>query len=79
VVTLEGGTSEVDLAACEADGVVRGEDGTMRRTTPCLCLPGSVSGSDAMAGWLECASCGTRQAPGKEWCGFCGSRWVTAG
>jgi hypothetical protein len=69
---------ELERVAAEPDGFVFDEDGTMRRTTPCLCLPGSVSGPDAMVDWLECATCGTRQAPGKEWCGFCGSRWVTA-
>jgi hypothetical protein len=77
-MTLEDRSVEPEPVACAADGFAFDEDGTKRRTTPCLCLPGAVSGPDAMTGWLECATCGTRQAPGKAWCGFCGSRWVTA-
>ncbi len=38
---------------------------------PCRCLP-SPQGD-----WVACAYCGLRQAPGKEFCGFCGHRWVT--
>jgi hypothetical protein len=63
-----------EAIACESEGFVFDEEGTMRRTTPCLCLPETGS----MAGWLECASCGLPQAPGKDFCGFCGRRWVTA-
>lgn len=62
------------VLSCDPGGLVFDDDGTLRRTTPCLCLPET----DALAGWLECASCGLRQAPGKEWCGFCGRRWVSA-
>ncbi len=59
---------------CAPDGVVVDDDGTVRRTGPCACLPET----DALAGWLECASCGLPQAPGKDFCSFCGRRWVTA-
>ncbi len=38
---------------------------------PCNCLPG------AQGDWQACATCGLPQAPGKAWCGFCGSRWVS--
>jgi hypothetical protein len=38
---------------------------------PCSCLP--LARSD----WQTCATCGLPQAPGKTWCGFCGSRWVS--
>ncbi len=39
---------------------------------PCRCLP------DPQGDWLPCAYCGLKQAPGKDFCGFCGHRWVTA-
>lgn len=42
---------------------------------PGACLPKS----EVVAGWPVCASCGLPQAPGKDFCGFCGRRWVTAG
>ena len=38
---------------------------------PCSCLP------EALGDWQACATCGLPQAPGKAWCGFCGSRWVS--
>jgi hypothetical protein len=38
---------------------------------PCNCLP------EAQLDWQTCATCGLPQAPGKAWCGFCGSRWVS--
>ena len=38
---------------------------------PCNCLP------EARSDWQACARCGLPQAPGKAWCGFCGSRWVS--
>jgi hypothetical protein len=38
---------------------------------PCDCLPRSPKG------WPACAHCGLPQAPGKEFCGFCGHRWVS--
>ena len=38
---------------------------------PCNCLP------EARSDWQTCARCGLPQAPGKAWCGFCGSRWVS--
>ena len=38
---------------------------------PCNCLPA------AQSDWPACATCGLPQAPGKAWCGFCGSRWVS--
>jgi RNA polymerase subunit RPABC4/transcription elongation factor Spt4 len=41
---------------------------------PCRCLPDPEGGD-----WLACAFCGLRQRPGKDFCGYCGSRWVTAG
>jgi hypothetical protein len=41
---------------------------------PGACLPKS----DVVAGWPACASCGLPQAPGKEFCGFCGRSWVSA-
>lgn len=40
---------------------------------PCNCLPAPADDS-----WRPCAACGLPQAPGKAFCGFCGSRWVTA-
>ncbi len=39
---------------------------------PCRCLP------DPQGDWPACAYCGLRQAPGKDFCGYCGHRWVTA-
>jgi len=39
---------------------------------PCRCLP------DPQGDWLPCAYCGLKQMPGKEFCGYCGHRWVTA-
>jgi hypothetical protein len=39
----------------------------------CSCLP-----DPADEGWRACAACGLPQAPGKAFCGYCGSRWVTA-
>lgn len=39
---------------------------------PCRCLP------DPQGDWLPCAYCGLKQAPGKDFCGYCGHRWVTA-
>ena len=39
---------------------------------PCRCLP------EPKGDWLACAYCGLRQTPGKEFCGYCGHRWVTA-
>ncbi len=39
---------------------------------PCRCLP------DPQGDWLPCAYCGLKQASGKDFCGFCGHRWVTA-
>ncbi len=50
-----------------------GDDGVERRTTPCECLPASATVAD----WPACATCGLPQAPGKEFCGFCGRRWVS--
>ncbi len=38
---------------------------------PCSCLPRGIDD------WPACASCGLRQKPGKAFCSFCGSRWVT--
>jgi hypothetical protein len=38
---------------------------------PCNCLPA------AQRDWQTCSTCGLPQAPGKAWCGFCGSRWVS--
>lgn len=38
---------------------------------PCNCLP------DPQGDWLACAYCGLKQSPGKEFCGYCGHRWVT--
>lgn len=41
-----------------------------RRDGPCNCLPAAPDG------WTSCAHCGLAQAPGKDFCGFCGNRWV---
>jgi hypothetical protein len=60
--------------SCDPAGVVADDDGTVRSSSPSTCLPRS----DTVAGWLTCASCGLPQAPGKDFCGFCGRRWVTA-
>jgi hypothetical protein len=40
---------------------------------PCDCLPEPED-----AAWSPCAACGLVQAPGKTFCGYCGSRWVAA-
>jgi hypothetical protein len=42
-----------------------------RASGPCDCLPRSPEG------WLACDHCGLPQAPGKEFCTFCGRRWVS--
>lgn len=66
---------DVEAASgCEPDGVVVDAGGTVRRTDPCACLPVS----DTVTTWPVCASCGLPQKPGKDFCGFCGRRWVTA-
>jgi hypothetical protein len=59
--------------ACGPAGIAVDADGTVCPTGPGACLPRS----DTVAGWPACASCGLPQAPGKDFCGFCGRRWVS--
>ena len=67
--------AELPDLSCAPDGMLFDDDGTVRRTGPCVCLPESAS----IADWPVCASCGLPQKPGKEFCGFCGRRWVSEG
>lgn len=67
----DAGTTE---ACVPADDVVDDES-TAASSGPCACLPLSTTVAD----WPACASCGLPQAPGKDFCAFCGRRWVTAG
>lgn len=48
-----------------------GPSGAVRTSGPCDCLPATPEG------WPVCASCGLAQRPGKEFCTFCGRRWVS--
>lgn len=66
------GAAQADRAAAgaaETEGAVTGTPASAV-SSPCRCLPEGVDG------WRACASCGLPQAPGKEFCGFCGRRWT---
>jgi hypothetical protein len=58
----------VATGAAEPEEAVTGTPASPA-SSPCRCLPEGVEG------WRACVSCGLPQAPGKEFCGFCGRRW----
>jgi hypothetical protein len=69
------GTTEARDPADDAVDDAIDDEGTAASSGPCACLPLSTTVAD----WPACASCGLPQAPGKDFCAFCGRRWVTAG
>ena len=57
-------------ASC-APAPAPGPSGAVRTSGPCDCLPASPDG------WPTCATCGLAQRPGKDFCTFCGRRWIS--
>ena len=73
-VVADGRDTSDTVGGCTPGDTAVDADGGTRPAGPGACLPKS----DTVAGWPACASCGLPQAPGKDFCGFCGRRWVTA-
>jgi hypothetical protein len=77
--TAEAGDPAGDLAAsADSDRAADASADSDRAALACPPGPGAcLPKTDVVAGWPACASCGLPQAPGKEFCGFCGRRWVS--
>ncbi len=70
--TKSGAAARLDDPAAASSGSRTLSQLDVLAGAPCRCLP------DPQGDWLPCAYCGLKQAPGKDFCGFCGHRWATA-